>query len=349
MICFFKSWNQLLFPVLALSMLLTTKSSAQVFELDMTSVPENVLPIFKEIEDDLNSRVQNYSNELPLALLYQLDKVRIVVNVVPAPEGILGFAGPTAIVTHQAGDLFRTHRRAVVVAGQVTINSNEIPFMLADNILGDTFAHEILHAFGFGSLWEENDLVGPVGGVGTTQYIGGRYAIEQYREEANLPFAVFVPLEQGGGGGTALSHWADQPPFFNQTFTPAFTKELMTGFACDIHPVTGAIVCPPTFLSMTTEGAMADLGFAMFKLNPNSSPPPTGQAGNNWPKIIGSGVDPFAGPIALGGDNNLGFKLVNIQRVYKKHKKVTAEVNSENPTPIHRDDPFRLRNHGWSK
>lgn len=349
MTCVLKSVKPLLFSVLVLSLLFPAKSSAQVFELDMTSVPANILPIFREIEEDLNSRVQNYSNDLPRALLYQLDKVRIVVNVEPAPEGILGFAGPTAIVTHQSGSLFRVQRRAVVVAGQVTINSNEIPFMLANNNLAETFAHEILHAFGFGSMWQQNDLIGPVGGVGTTQYIGGRYAIEQYREEANLPYAVFVPLEQAGGGGTALSHWADQPPFFNQTFTPAFQKELMTGFACDINPVTGALVCPPTFVSMTTEGALADLGFAMYKINPNTTPPPTGQAGNNWPKIIGSGVDPFAGPIPLGGEGNLGFKLVNIQKVYKKTKSVNAEVNSENPAAVEKNDPFRLRNHGWSK
>ena len=345
------------FCLLGNSTVSTIQLQAQVFELDKTGVPPQYMPTVEVAEQELNSRIQNYSNELPLAMLYQLDKLRILVRFDPAPEGILGFAAPTALVTFQGGNLFNQRRYAVPVAGELTININEVDFMIADGIFESVFVHEILHVFGVGSLWEDNDLIAPLGGVGAVQYIGGRYAIQQYRIETEQPFAVFVPLEQRGGPGTALGHWADQPPFFNQTFTRAFTKELMTGFACDVDPNTGAILCPPTFFSMTTEGSLADLGYAMYKLNPNSTPPPVGQAGLNWPKITGSGIDPFVGGRPQGGEDdgggggggNLGFRMVNIQRVYRKHQGVGENVLPPPQAPGQPQDPFRLRNHSWTQ
>jgi hypothetical protein len=192
-------------------------------------------------------------------------------------------------------------------------------------------------------------LIAPVNGVGATQYVGGRYAIQEFRKEANRPYATYVPIMQFGGSGTALAHWSDDDAFFGQTFTPAFTKELMTGFACDLRPGTeDEFVCPPVFFSMTTEGALADLGYAMYKLNRNKTAPPTGLAGRNWPKIVGSRRDPFAGAGGAGGTGNLSFKLTNIVKVYKANSTVGEGVDLEEPN-MKVSDPFNLRDHNWAK
>ncbi len=329
-------------------------SYGQAFIVDSSMVPQQYQSYFKEVEDDLNSRIQDYSNELPVALLHQINKLYIVVFFQPAPDGVLGFASPNGLVSLQTGDLFNTKRRTVAVTGSLTINSNAIDMMIAENLLAPVIAHEILHVFGVGSLWAQNDLIGPLNGVGLTQYIGGKYAIEQYRKEANKPFAPFVPIEQFGGPGTALSHWDGQDPFFNQTFTPAFQMDLMMGYACEIRPGTeDELICPPKFFSLTTEGSMADLGFAMYKINPNKTPAPTGTAGRNWPKIVGSGINPFGGGAVVGdegggGEPGLSFRKVNIVKVFKKNPKVAGDVHPEENNELNKKDPFNLRNHSWA-
>jgi hypothetical protein len=340
---------------LALSIILgvTVFSSApifgQAFLMDTTGVPQQYRRYFEQVERDLNARIQEYSSELPLALLYELNKLYIVARVAPAPAGILGFAGPTATVSARIGDAFRPKTFVVPVTGQITINLNEIDFMIEENELIPTIEHEVLHAFGFGSLWPQNRLIGPVNGVGSTQYIGGKYAIQQYRKETNNPYAAFIPIEQFGGGGTALAHWSDEPPFFNQTFTPAFKKETMTGFACDLRPNTlDELICPPKFFSMTSAGALADLGYALHQINPNKTTPPLGLAGRNWPKIVGSQRNPFAGPGGGGSNGNLSFRLTNIVKVYKSNAKVTGGVDEEGPA-VKSEDPFNLRGHNWAK
>jgi hypothetical protein len=350
--------------LLALSLLVVPSQSlrGQAFVLDTSGVPQQYRVYFNDVAVDLNNRIQDYSNELPKSLLYQLDKLYIVCLVAPAPAGVLGFAGPNGTVTHRSTDnQLRIRRKVVPVHGTITINSNEIDAMIADDLLDSTIGHEILHVFGFGSLWQQNRLVGPISefgpqpvnnlptSVGLFQYFGGKYAIEQYRRETNNRFAGFVPIEQSGGGGTALSHWADEGPFFNQTFTPAFTKEIMTGFACDSADGTGNdLVCPPTFFSMTTEGALADLGYAMYKINPNQTKPPTGLAGRDWPKIVGSRRNPFADPNdPFNGGGNLSFRFTNITKVYKRSAQVTAGVDGKDPV-IRPEDPFNLRNHNWA-
>jgi hypothetical protein len=337
-------------------------ATGQAFRLDLSGIPEDYRSYFTDVERDLNTRIQDYSNELPRALLYNLNKLFIVARIAPAPAGVLGFAGPTGTVSMRVRDPFNpllTRNLVVPVTGQITINANEIDQMITDGLLVDTIAHEILHTFGFGSLWIQNRLiraVGPSGpvndgtpdGLGLGQYFG-KYALQQYRLETNNRFAGFVPIEQFGGAGTALSHWSDEPPFFNQTFTPAFKKELMTGFACDLVPDTvDEFVCPPTFFSMTTEGALADLGFAMYRINPNRVSPPTGLAGRNWPKIVGSNLNPFADPNARFSDNgNLSFRRVNIVKVYKQGKTTGDGLTNEEPD-LRSDDPFHLRNHNWA-
>jgi hypothetical protein len=334
----------------------------QAFVLDLSAIPDEYREYFVGVERDLNTRIQDYSNELPRALLFNLDKLYIVARLQAAGPDVLGFASPSGVVRMEVTNpRNRLLKRPLVVpvAGTITINSDLIDQMIADETLVPTIAHEILHVFGFGSLWGANQLTGPASsagpvtvpgdptGVGLTQYIGGKYAIQQYRIETSNPFAAFVPLEQFGGAGTALSHWSDEPPFFNQTFTPAFRKELMTGFACDVVPDDGTVVCPPTFFSMTTEGALADLGFAMFKINPNSSPPPKNLANRNWPKIVGTQLDPFAGPPGRF-NTGLTFSRVNIVRVYKSNKAAAGGVNAEEPGP-RAEDPFNLRDLNWAR
>jgi hypothetical protein len=61
--------------------------------------------------------------------------------------------------------------------------------------------------------------------------------------------ATAVPLEQNGGSGTAVSHWDEATFAPNGVLMP---NELMTGFAVQNQQ---------TYLSGTTVGAIADIGY----------------------------------------------------------------------------------------
>jgi subtilisin family serine protease len=100
--------------------------------------------------------------------------------------------------------------------------------------------HEFGHAIGFGGyVFARNQLVDS-SGLG---FIGAN-ALREYRATFGLPAALSVPLEAGGGTGTAGGHWAED----------VFQSELMTGF------VAGATSLP---LSRITVGALADLGYTV--------------------------------------------------------------------------------------
>ena len=107
---------------------------------------------------------------------------------------------------------------------------------------------------GFGTLWEGNELISPYLG-GNTQYTYRGYALPRYQSESGNRFSPFIPLEQAGGGGTALGHWDSNDPFF---LNPAANRaETMIGFNAPFRK----------FVSGATWGSLADLGYVVRGVN----------------------------------------------------------------------------------
>ncbi|MFK7768081.1 MAG: hypothetical protein AB8B55_12730 [Mariniblastus sp.] len=325
---------------------------ADIIDIDISNVDPAAQPVILAAEAAIEARIQFYSSEIPRVIRDQLSSIKLAATVAPidGAGGTLAQAGPTAILTLSHEDptspFTRDRPWAVAVAGDITFDLDDFPALQADGILQSTVEHEMLHALGFGTLFELNNLAAPLGGIGLTQYTGGKYALPLFRQETGNPLVSFVPLEQRGGPGTALGHWVDLPPFFNQVFTDAFTKELMTGFAGDIDPNSGQIVFAPTFVSQATYGALADLGFAVIGVNGHLAVP-KGSGTGSWPKITGFGTDPFAAN-GVGSGAGLGFKVVTLKAAYK------ASLNSEGSgaSDVETDttaDPYNLRSHRWVK
>jgi hypothetical protein len=164
--------------------------------------------------------------------------------------GILGQAGWTDGII-EAG-------YALTTAGMMQFDSADLDSMESAGVLEAVILHEMAHVLGFGTLWSfshlgvvYNDVYPALNG----QYIGAN-ALNQYRIEFNQPAATYVPVEQGGGGGTANSHWNEVDGGAALTgITQAGTGndmafELMTGW-----------LNSPTFLSQTTLESFRDIGF----------------------------------------------------------------------------------------
>ncbi|MDX1393551.1 MAG: leishmanolysin-related zinc metalloendopeptidase [Gemmatimonadota bacterium] len=114
---------------------------------------------------------------------------------------------------------------------------------LDPDFLESLVTHELGHALGFGTIWEDRALLRePSLSGGAEPHFAGTNAIAAFNAAGGLGFdGKKVPVETAGGHGTADSHWSQMP----------FGNELMT-----------ATVLPgPNPLSRVTAASMIDLGY----------------------------------------------------------------------------------------
>lgn len=158
--------------------------------------------------------------------------------------GVLGSAGPEFGVA-QGGFILTT-------SGSMRFDTADLANLETAGFLEDVILHEMAHILGLGTLWTWNDVYV----TGSGQYTGA-FGLAAYREEFNQPAATFVPVELGGGAGTANGHWNENN--FGAGLTGItdpngldFRNELMTGW-----------LNPPTFISQTTVQSFRDIGFTV--------------------------------------------------------------------------------------
>lgn len=167
--------------------------------------------------------------------------------------GILGQAGPD-LITKQGGYWLAS-------TGIMMFDSADLANMESSGSLLDVILHEMGHVLGFGTLWDWNGLY--VNGSG--QYMGAN-ALSAYRREFN-PAATYVPVELGGGSGTANGHWNELDGGAGDTgivgllpseasYQRDFKYELMTGWMNSSQGQAAYISC-------TTKAAFIDLGYTV--------------------------------------------------------------------------------------
>jgi hypothetical protein len=128
------------------------------------------------------------------------------------------------------------------VTSSITLDSTDLKNSITQGWSGtwdSIILHEMGHALGFAGIVFDN-----LGLVDSSGNFSGANAVAAYGAGATS-----VPLEQNGGSGTAGSHWDEA------TFAPngvPTSNELMTGYVVQNQQ---------TYLSDTTVGAIADLGY----------------------------------------------------------------------------------------
>jgi hypothetical protein len=138
-------------------------------------------------------------------------------------------------------------------------DSADLAGLQSSGLLYDVILHEMAHVLGIGTLWSSS-AVGVPGFQelyvsGTGQYTGAN-ALAAWRTEFNQPSATFVPVELGGGAGTANAHWNEvngggsNTGFVSNITGRDFRFELMTGW-----------LDGPTYISSVTMGSFQDLGY----------------------------------------------------------------------------------------
>lgn len=157
--------------------------------------------------------------------------------------GQLGYAGP--------GSTVRRGGFVLAIDGSMSFDRADLADLEANGRLCDVIVHEMGHVLGFGTLWGSNS----VSSSGTGEFIGAA-ALAAYQSEFNQPGASFVPVELGGGGGTAHCHWNEGDGGGLTGITDRqgrdMRDEIMTGWL-NLH----------TFMSQTTIQSFADIGYVV--------------------------------------------------------------------------------------
>ena len=152
---------------------------------------------------------------------------------------ILAIDGVGKILGQAAADGWRpASDSGLAYKGFMQFDSADLAAMEADGTLFSVILHEMGHVLGInGWMFQQKGL------VAGTDYIGAN-GVEAYRQVTGDLSLTAIPLETGGGQGTAGSHWSEA----------VFDTELMTGYAEGT---------PPMPLSIITVGALEDLGYGV--------------------------------------------------------------------------------------
>jgi hypothetical protein len=124
------------------------------------------------------------------------------------------------------------------VVARITFDSSDVAQYITNDWVDLITTHELGHALGFGTVWEQRGLV--VNGGTANPTFKGASAAREYGFAFGGSSAV-VPVENTGGAGTANRHWR----------ASVFPTETMNGF----------IDSRTAPLSRITIGAMEDVGY----------------------------------------------------------------------------------------
>ena len=162
--------------------------------------------------------------------------IQVELSTIDGAGGVLGQAGPTALRINGF----------LPAAATMRFDIADAQAYLDQGLFDEIVTHEMLHAVGFGTIWDRLDLLGEAGFLGV-------HAVAEYGKLVSAQ-AEAVPVETEGGAGTALSHWDEA----------ALGHELMTGWL-DVRPRLGGTPDP---LSALTVASLRDLGYAVAERGP---------------------------------------------------------------------------------
>jgi hypothetical protein len=163
-----------------------------------------------------------------------------LLDSIDGPGGVLGGAGPC---------LIRTGSRLPGV-GVMTFDTADIADIIALGEWDEVAVHEMGHVIGFGTIWEDlNLLVGPARTGGTDPHFVGLEAVAAFDAQggagysggAKVPVENCIGVPQSCGAGNFDGHWRET----------VFDNELMTAYLdAGANP-----------MSVITVAAMGDVGY----------------------------------------------------------------------------------------
>ena len=209
----------------------TAASAFRITLIDMSGLTASQQTIFQQAADRWSQLI---IGALPAASYGGMTTTGLILDVsatyIDGVGGILGQAGPDAL---RAGTFLPYH-------GSAQFDTADLSSLEASGQLFQVAEHEMAHCLGFGTIWQNLGLLSGYGG--SNPLFTGAQATAEYNARFGTT-AAGVPVEAGGGAGTAYGHWSEA----------VFGNELMTGW---LNPGFNPI-------SRVTVAQMADLGYSV--------------------------------------------------------------------------------------
>jgi hypothetical protein len=222
-------------------------------------IPANAIT---PLVNDTTCTSDGLPNPTPLNVSGTVDDVVIFADLraIDGVGNILGAAGPCYIRS--------VAQNEHTIVGYMKFDTADLPGLEAGGDLTDVAFHEMGHVLGYGTLWDRSPKFLLSGGSTANPFFNGSAARAAFLTEggattitpsgngcSSSPVAenfarTTVPVENTGGGGTALSHWEEC----------VFFSEVMTGY------ISGTV----RPFSLTSLQSMADLG---YQVNPAAADP----------------------------------------------------------------------------
>ncbi len=169
-----------------------------------------------------------------------INDLRIIVQLdsIDGTGNILGASSPCFLRNTGVGS-------GLPIISYMLFDTADVAGLLNNGSFGDVVLHEMGHSLGYGTIWGLRGVVNTT--TPSNPFFTGTFATNAYLNSnggtASVGGRTAVPLEDGGGAGTANAHWEET----------IFQSEVMTGF------ITGTV----RPLSLTTVQSMADLGYTV--------------------------------------------------------------------------------------
>lgn len=206
--------------------------------------------------------------------------------------------GPARTVTISAGSLAVDGQGGILgssnytgilnglpVSGSMVFDTADLAWLESSGDLPVVIRHEMGHVLGIGTLWASKALVAGAGGA-DPEFTGAK-AVAAY--DSLFGATGTVPVEAGGGSGTAGVHWRDA----------TFGAELMTGYLNSGQP---------NPCSLVTVQSLADIG---WQADPNAAEAYT-PPGHWRSALLQDGIRMGCGCVLVG----------NVAGAPKHHKRV---------------------------
>jgi hypothetical protein len=239
-------------PILAGAVLLAfaTCTHASIFNISFSfsGLTDTQQSYFTQAENYWENLITGYSSSVTGN---QITGVSIFASA-SSIDGVDGILGSTSISSLWNGP--GTGRYLLSKTSSMSYDVADIDSMISNGTFTTVIEHEVAHVLGFGTLWTDNDLYSAESG----QYTGS-YGLAAYKSEFDAS-ATYVPVELGGGDGTANCHWNEGDNGASDTGISGsngrdMKYELMTGW-----------LNSPTFLSNTTLQSFRDLGYGVISV-----------------------------------------------------------------------------------
>lgn len=233
-----------------------------------TSLTPSQLAIFSSVEARWEAIIRGDVPDL-VVNGQVIDDLVINVNV-RAMDGVGNTLGQTIINVQRTGSF-------LPALATIDIDSADLTALESAGQLDEVLLHEVAHALGFGTIWQETGLLA---GAGTTnpRFLGAQATLEyQQRFRTSEPN---IPVENTGGLGTADAHWRES----------RFGNELMSGFLnAGANP-----------LSRITIASLSDLGYQVDINQADQYMPSTLSSSLAASSVSGSSVLVVSGGSSLG-------------------------------------------------